>query len=338
MAILLCATEFSFGSTLEATTPARTVAERMTLAQQSYNQNKWAEVIELLDAHTDEIPNPGLQMLARAYRQQKDIDNELRILNIWSNRDENNFEAHGQLGLAYIKKRETLKDPIKIQENDNSAIQSLRTSTRLNTKNSKYYETLLSFLIELNAKYEARELIYEMLVKFPQTKRLFSELCRLETEDGLLSQAMKTCRMAIQRAPNETENYTHLVRVLIDQKEDQMARSEIVKSARRFPTSEDIQHTAGNYFLKQENYPVAIRYYKVALKADPASSRSQIGLAKALAASDQEEEALVYLSKACLESSEASEVMQTVLSRLRHSNKSRALQQKYTQALARCGA
>jgi tetratricopeptide (TPR) repeat protein len=274
---------------------------RLQLANIYLAQKQFDRVIALLNPYTDQLTNQGFLALGNAYSNKQDYTNEVRVLGLLVAKEDDNFQWHMLLGEAYLKQASVQKpaDYEKRKDFNTNAIQQFRRALHLSPKYKPAFNILLTTLLQQKAHNEAREVISEGINKFGDRPELYSELCRLDSNDGYLAQAVKSCRMAIKIAPDYPDNYVYMVQALYDQKEEQQAESDMVSAARKFGHSEFVQWAAGMIFLKKKNYAVSQRYFATALSADPKSGRSQFGLAQSLFESGDEKGSYEHFMKAC---------------------------------------
>ncbi len=297
------------------------LSTRIRLAN-AYLQNARAQkVIDLLNSYTDQLPAPGFLALASAYSTREDYSNETRVLNLLVSKDNENFQWHVLLGQAFIKQASVTKDSEKRKDLEVSAIQHLRRCLALNPTYKAGFNILMTTLLQMKANNEARELINEGIGKFGNRPELFRELCRLDSNDGFLDQAVTNCRTAIQLAPQYPDNYVFLVQALGDQGEDKLAETDIVSAAKKFPKSEFIQWAAGMMYLKKKNWPVAGRYFNSALAADGTAGRSHFGLAQAQFEIGDDIKALPHFIKACQEDAKTIDTFLAAGGRLKQKGK-----------------
>jgi tetratricopeptide (TPR) repeat protein len=281
-----------------AASPNR-VRTRMQLAQLYGKSGQYDKVITLLNSYTDQLPPEGFLALASSYSNKKDFTNEIRVLGLLTAKYEDDYRWRMLSGQAYLKAADAQTAPDKKQEFTTSAIQQLRKARQLQPKYKPAYDLLLTTLQTNKLNNEARELLIEGLSKFGERPEILRDLCRLDSTDGFLVQAVNNCRAAIRAAPGFPDNYVYLVQSLHDQKEDQKAEKDVVVAARRFPRSEFVQWAAGMLFLRKKNYPVAVRYFKASLTADSKSGRGHFGLAQAMFESGEEAASLEHFITAC---------------------------------------
>lgn len=275
------------------------IRTRFQLAEIYSKEGKVDKTIELLNPYTDQLDDKGYILLAMSFSNKKDFANEVRVLNFAVGKDDENYRWHMLLAQAYIKQaNETTAEP-RHAELTTSGIQRLRRVLQLEPKYKPAFDLLLATFLKHKSNNEARELLSEGVTKFGKRPEFFRELCRLDSQDGYLVQAVFHCEESIKISTNYPDHYVFLVQALHDQKEDVRAEKTIVLAARKFPASEFVQWAAGTLFLRKKNYPVAARYFEAAAKAQPNSGRAQFGLAQARFESGDEKGALEPFIRAC---------------------------------------
>jgi tetratricopeptide (TPR) repeat protein len=121
----------------------------------------------------------------------------------------------------------------------------------------------------------------------------------------------------------------------MDQSEDQAAESAIVSAAKRFGTSEFVQWAAGTFFFKKKNFPVALRYFRAAVKSDAQSARAHFGLAQSMFESGQEKESLPHFVFACKTDPATIDIFLSEGGKLKQKGNT-ALGEKFVQAAYAC--
>lgn len=311
------------------------ISARTRLARLFFDQNKPEKAIELLNPYTDQLKEEDFLLLALSYSRHKDFSNEVRVLNMLVSKDENNFRWHMLLGQAYLKQANEITEANRNREVMTSGIQRLRRALQLNPQYKPAFDLLLATFLQQKANNEARELLMEGLSKFGRRPELYRELCRLDSQDGFLVQAVSNCAESIKLAPEYADQYVYLVQALHDQKEDVRAEKQITLAARRFPKNEFVQWAAGELFLRKKNYPVSARYFEAAVAAKSDSGRAQFGLAKALFESGSEEKALKHFTEACKLDGSSLETFMAATGRMKQKGNSQ-LTQEYIRASNTC--
>lgn len=275
------------------------LVSRLKNASIEYEKSDYAKVIELLNPYSEELPNPGLMILANSYSKRSLYNDEVRILRVLAGKNERNYQALMLLGQGLEKQALVTKDADAAKKLRIEAVQIYRNVFHMNPKFKTGFDSLYSLLLLLKADSEARDILQEALERYGHTPVLVKEMCRLDSTGGFVSQAMNSCRESIKLSPNTPDSYVYLSQSFFDQKENNSAERQLVGAANRFPASEFVQWSAGTVFLKKKNYPTSARYFGQAVKADPTSARATFGYAQALYESGQEKEALPVFKKAC---------------------------------------
>jgi len=274
------------------------LSNRVQLANAYFKINQFSKVVELLNPYTDQLDENSFLLLGSAYSSLKDHMNEVRVLTVMTSKKEVDHRWYMLLGQAHLKHASTLPQD-KQPPVHTLAIQSLRRTLQLQPKFKPAYDLLLITFLQQRAHNEARELLAEGIANFGRRADLFRELCRIDSGDGFLVQAIDHCREAIKLAPTYPDNFVYLVQTMYDQGENEQAERNITAAARKFPQSEFVQWAAGTLFMKKKNYPVSARYFSTGLKADGNSIRCAFGLAQSLYETGDEETALPHFVKAC---------------------------------------
>lgn len=290
-------------STTAFAAPAKTddgaLTNRLRAASADYEKANYAKVTELLNPYSEELPNPGLMILANSYSKRGLYADEVRVLRVLAGKNEKNYQAQMLLGQGLVKQSLITKEADAAKKLQVEAVQLFRNVFHMNPKFKAGFEALYALLLQMKANSEARDILQEALERYGHLPPLVKEMCRLDSTGGFVTQALTSCREAIKMSPNSPDVYVYLSQSFFDQKENNSAERELVGAARRFPASEFVQWSAGTVFLKKKNFPASARYFGQAVKADPNSARAVYGYAQALYESGQEKEALPVYKKAC---------------------------------------
>jgi tetratricopeptide (TPR) repeat protein len=292
-------------------------AIRQALAEQMLLKGNNDRVVELLNSYTDQLTLTGFLTLAMAYSNKKDYVNEVRVLGLLAAKDESNFRWQMLMAQANLKGAAVETNAERKRDLTTAGIQKLRATLQLQKGYKPAYDLLLTTLLFNKIHNEAREVIMEGISRYGERPELFREICRLDSTDGFLDQAVDNCRAAISSAPSYPDNYVYLAQSLFDQDETEQAERNLVSAAKRFPTSEFVQWAAGMLFFKKKNFAVASRYFGAAVKLQPTSGRAQFGLAQALFESGSEQASLDHFIKACQADRTTSEVFLAAGGRLK---------------------
>lgn len=307
-----------FASLMTFDAAADQIATRLKIASREYEAANYDKVITLLNPYSEELPAPGLMLLASSYSRREKYNDEARILRTLVSKNEKSYQAQMLLGQALQKEAMKITNQAAAEKVQTQAIHTLRTAVQLRPKFKPAFDALLDATKMLGNMTELRELVIEGIDKFGRRPDLLKEICRLDANGGFVAQAVLSCSDAVKSAPTYPDSYVYLAQALSDQNENTKSENAITKAANRFPASEFVQWAAGTVFMKKQNYPVSARYFGQAVKANPQSGRATFGYARALYESGQAKQALPFYVKACkLEPSKVTETFLSDGSRLR---------------------
>lgn len=311
--------------------------EREQRAKSFLKAGKFDKVIELLNPYTEQVSATSLLDLAGAYHEKSDYQNEVRILKFVSQKDEENPQIYFILGHAVLNQMNKEKDLDNKKKLESEAIVHFRTAVDKKPKFKPAYEALLNVFVKNESNYEARGVLNDMIKRFGKRPQYLNDLCRLYSIDGYLNQAIETCTEAIKISRDYPDNYVYLAQSYFDKKMEDKSGRIITLAAQKFTKSEIVQWAAGRFYSEKKNFPVAAKYFDVAVRADSEQSRSRLGLATALFSTEKYEDALPHYLKACQLDHSAVEQFELAASKLRHADKDR-LAKKYSQQIYRCKA
>src|SRR5690606_31850887 len=135
-----------------------------------------------------------LHILAEAYRETKNIQEEIRVLKVWETKDSNRFRPHAMLGDAYHRRSKSVKNP---DPDLTLAITHYRKAIAIAPRHQPSYEGLLEVYTSQKNSYEARQIIQDMIRAFGEKPQYFTSLCRIYADSGFLEQAVDYCQEAI---------------------------------------------------------------------------------------------------------------------------------------------
>ena len=305
-------------------------------AVQNAKQGQCAKTIESLLPQSDRVSPPSFQILARCLDIHKKHNDLYRILKSRSP----TFKEDGKLLVTFanaiVKKSKIETDLIKQNQLNTEAIQVYRQAISVESSNISYYEALLTVLQENNSKYEARELLNEMISKFGEKPKYLAGLCYREAQDGFLVQARESCQKAIDKDPKDEKSRLAMVQVLLDQKEEVEALKLLDNTALRFTSNADVQFYAGQVYLKKNDYVVAKRYFQKAVALAPNKAMIHLLLGKVQIKLKEDQEALNHLIKACRLDSNTQNDFQLLSSEVRQ--RSSPLAERFSSSSASCSA
>ena len=295
-----------------ASNPQR-ISVRQALAAEYSKKKLYNEVIDILSPFSNEIDEDSLLTLSAAYREMGDNINEIRILQFYSEKSPDRFRPYFLLAQAYSKNNQL-----------DEAAQNYRKSIELAPKHLPSFEGLLNIFSEQKQNYESRTLINDMARIFGMKKEWQNQLCRLLAIDNFIDDALSACKKAISQQPSHPDNHIYLANTYYNQDNFVAAERIFSTAARQFPKSEFVQYAAGEYFLNQKKYPIAIRYLKQAIKNNSESMRGHLTLALALFEDKKYAEGLPHFEKSCKldKTKETLTAIKNSAAKLRQSNES----------------
>ena len=141
---------------------------------------------------------------------------------------------------------------------------------------------------------EALNLLKEIDLKFKEQKKISTHLCFYLILHHFYTEGLQKCEQSIQQNPQEPLPYLFQF-----QHSQKSQKKDLLLILRKFPTNDEVLYFVGNYFKKQEKYPLSIQYLKKAHELNPQSINVLIDLADVLFKSEKYEEALSSYINAC---------------------------------------
>lgn len=282
------------------------------------------KLVDLLNPYADELPMESQLILAGAYNQLQMFNDEVRVLNKVVEKTPDNHEALYILGYAHLN-----------ANNIDDATSSFRRAIKLNRKYREAYEALLGIFQKSQNNYESRIVLKDMLKQLGKNPSSYSHLCRLDSSDGYIEPAIKTCRRAIKMDPKNPDNHVYLAQSLSDKRNESKAGRILIRASKRFPKSEFVQWAAGQYYFRQNNYPVAAKYFNRAVSADVKSARAYLGFALSIFEQKKYDKALKAFMSACELDESSLEKLREAQGKLR-SAKEVAWSKRYSREVYEC--
>lgn len=284
---------------------------REQLGLSYFEKKDYKKIIETLAPYANEISIDSLVNLAKAYSELNDHLNEIRILQIYVDKNGHRFRPHYYLGLAYKK----------IKKYD-QATEQFRQSIQYAPGHRPSYNELLDIFTTTKQNYESRILLNDMIRTFGPKKEFSNLSCKLYTNDNFLIEALAACKKAIKQNPNYPDNHIYLAQNYYNQNNRTAAEKVFKTIGRSYKSSEFAQYAVGEFYLHEKNYPTAVRYLKNAVELKDNELRSQFALSIALFESKNYTLSLTHFDKACKldKSNETMTLLKNSAARLRQNN------------------
>jgi tetratricopeptide (TPR) repeat protein len=298
---------------------------RIRLAEHFEAIGKHDDAIDVLRPALTTLTRDGILALARSYHEKKDYLQEIRILETQVARTPNDYVVQHEAGEAYAAMKK-----------QDQAYKYFSEARRLNANYMPAYESLLRSYKREGHFHDAVTVAQDMQQVFGDTPEILNELCLLYAHGAFLEKSVETCKQAIQKSPKYARN--HVVLGLgLKEKDGNSAAAKIIQgAAKQFTKSEFAQYVAGELNWERKNSIDALVYFQAAVKADPMSARSQLGLGRVAFEEKQYGEALEGFIQAC-------KLDRTLISDFRKAsaavrrNNEVVWAEKYVSGLAQCG-
>ncbi len=251
---------------VESTTPAVKSSPNVSPPR---GANSPDSVIAALNPMADRIHGKKLLKLSEAFHAKKDYENEIRILKLMLIDDDKNFRNIYRMALAQLELKK-----------DVEAVASLRKCLSIDPRFKPGAETLLQYFLKNNSRYEAREILADLIAKYGNKPEYQNDLCQLYADDGFTKEAITECKKAIELSRQYPDNYVYLAQSLSDSDLAKDAEKILVSAATRFPTSELVQVSTAQLFFKRNLYSVSAKYFAKAIKVNPNSVKALVGFAQ----------------------------------------------------------
>ena len=254
-------------------------------------------------ARTDSLTensSTSLFVLAEAYEQRKDYKNQVRILNTLKKRaKEEDPEFLLKLAKAFSQAYFKTGDFSLRTESVNLINQLLD----LGKKKYKEPAQLVSLrLLKFKAddednRYDILQLVRKLIRDFGEKPHYMSDLCKYLYLNKFHKQSTAACRKAIKKQPSAPHNYIYYAWSF---GEPRKTKAHLESAGAKFTDSYFVQIKAGSFYLEREEYDKALTFYKRALKLNENSVEAELGAARALFHTRQEESSYQHFLKACL--------------------------------------
>jgi tetratricopeptide (TPR) repeat protein len=275
----------------EAVAPVRKVdglEAKIEEAQKHLEVKRFDAAIQILIPVNDVLPRSGLLVLARAYAGKVDTLNEIRTLELCVAKNPKDYVVKNEYGKALARAKRVEDALIAFQE-----------AKELNPRYKPAYENLMQELEKKGERYEARNVVTDMMKVFGPQPAFYTALCRLYALDNFNEKTIEICEDAIHKDPKNPDNHMYLGLTLRDHEEVERANQVLIHASKRFPASESVQSAIGDLYYSKKDFVNSYNYFRKATSADPKSARAWVGYGNAAFKLQKNQEALDAFLKGC---------------------------------------
>ncbi len=301
------------------------IKSRLRLAEHYQTIPKYNQITVLLNTALAQLPQRGLMMLAHAYREIKDHENEKRILEIALAKKENDHVTQYALGEALIS-----------LSKKSEAITRFDQARKINKKYLPAYLAILRENKRGGYFHDSLQLLQDMVEIFGDKGTFLNDICLLNAHEAFFEKGVEACQNAISNDPDDPTNHVFLGLLIRERDGNDVAEKIIKKTAQQFINSELAQYVMGELSWERKNFPVAYKFFRGAAQNKPSSARSQLGLGKAAFDLQKYDEALNAFVRACTLNRNMVADFRRSSATLRQKGES-ALSAKYDAGLLKCG-
>ena len=117
--------------------------------------------------------------------------------------------------------------------------------------------------------YDARQILTDFLVLYPNDTRAYSKLCQVNVKLGFLDESLASCNKAITVWPAHPNNHIYLALVHRRNGNDQQAKRIIMTTAKNFKKSVLAQYEAALLLEGENRMESALQFYRNCVRAAP---------------------------------------------------------------------
>ena len=237
----------------------------------------------------------SLTLLSEAYKEKKDFQNQIKVLNILVTNYSKKAKAFYLLGEAY--KNLYFNQEENKTENRERSIENFHQALKLNKKSVLAYKALLTLLKEKDEKTnqyihtkESLSVVIDMLKNLKKAKD-YILLCKAYYDTQFFKQSRAACKRSIKENPKDAVSPLILALNLEKNKD-------ILKVAKNFKKSFFVQYNTALYFMKK-NPSIAISYLNKAYNLKPDNLTLNSIMSKFLFKNNNEAQSYKHFLKVC---------------------------------------
>ena len=260
-------------------------------------KNKNSKAIHLLESLEDSSPR-SLLILAQAYENQGDFDNQIRVLKKLVKKNKKNGKYLIELAKGF-RSRYFETGLFKHRE---EAVAVINEVYKLD---KKYHEQAHLEMLKLlqykedseETNYAILKLLQKLIREFGIKRAYIKEICKYFYTNKFYSQSLSGCKKAMRYDPKEPSNYIYYA-LSLEKPED--IEKNLKKAVKKFPKSAFVQMKTGSYYVEQKDYSSALPYFEKAVQLDSDSAEIHLGLAQSLFHTRKEKKSYKHFLKACM--------------------------------------
>ena len=264
-------------------------------AVEHIQDRKYHKAINLLESLDDLSPR-SLIILAEAYENNEDYENQLRVLRKLVRKDDKN----GAYLLELAKAFKNLYFKTLLITHKEEAIKTIQT---IYTLKKKYHEKADIQMLDLlkkdekENKYSILKLLQKMIREYGPKSQYTKELCKYFYINEYYNKSQQGCKRAMEFFPKEPNNYIYYA---LSMEKPKDIEKHLLSASKKFPRSYLAQIKTGQFFIEQKEYKKALPYFKKLIKLYPKSAEAQLGRAQTLFFTRKEIKAYKHYFKACM--------------------------------------
>lgn len=262
---------------------------RKKLATFYVTKKNYKRAIQLLVDVGNNLDKAALLILRDAYGADGRTLDSIRALQNALLLDKQDMKLHIELADLYLS--------IKNMED---AIDQLRSAIGVNPKYEESYSKLLAIYLDKEKKTEAIELVKDMAKQFGAKPKYLNHLCHLNTDHGLLDDAVNYCLQAVAQDELLADNHVYLGLAYTYKGNEEQGSKIIEKAARQFPQSQLAAKSAGKLNEDKKNFVAAQKLFSTCVKYHPRSFECLIGLARSAFETGEFQTSLTAFVKSCV--------------------------------------
>ena len=199
----------------------------------------------------------GLILLSKAFSQQKNYQEEIRVLNFLLDIHSSSPKLYTDIATAYYKDK-------KIEK----AIEYYKTALQKDRRYKEAYKGLWTVFEFQENFYDMKQILVDFLAIYPNDIEGHSKLCQANLKSRFADESMQSCSRAIKVNPSYPNNHIYLGLAHKWNGNDRQAEKIIFDTAKKFRRSLLAQYEAGLLSEEKKQWESALDFYRNCVKID----------------------------------------------------------------------